>query len=97
MANDSEKSQVNWTAIGIGAVVIGVGLIAWKIVDSLTGPTDEEWEEIQKLMVMWEEEFDVFKPFIESIYTPGHTPTDQELATLDSMMEGSRHERIHEH
>ena len=90
MANDSEKSQVNWTAIGIGAVVIGVGLIAWKIVDSLTGPTDEEWEEIQKLVVMWQEEFDVLKPFIESIYSPGHTPTDQELATLDSMMEGMR-------
>jgi hypothetical protein len=91
VAKDSgTKSEVNWTAIGVGVIVIGAGVIALKIVQTLTGPTPEEQEEINQLIEMWKDEFGVFKPYIESIYTPGHTPTDQEIAVLNSMMEGMR-------
>jgi len=89
VAKDSgTKSEVNWTAIGVGVIVIGAGVIALKIVETLSGPSPGEREEIEKLIQMWEDEFSVFKPYIESIYTPGHTPTDQEIAVLNSMMEG---------
>jgi hypothetical protein len=91
VAKDSgTKSEVNWTAIGVGVIVIGAGVIALKIVRTLTGPTPEEQKEIDQLIEMWKDEFGVFKPYIESIYTPGHTPTDQEIAVLNSMMEGMR-------
>ena len=85
--NEEKKPEVNWTAVGVGVTVIGAGLIAYKIIKTLTGPTPEQQEEINKLIAMWEDEFSVLKPFVESIYAPGHTPTDQEIATLNSMVQ----------
>lgn len=87
MAKGSEetKSKVNWTAIGVGVIVLGAGTILYKIVQTLTGPSPAAQKEIDKLLVQWQAEFDVLKPFVESIYAPGHTPTDQEIATLNSM------------
>jgi hypothetical protein len=99
MARDNEeaKSKVNWTALGIGAMVLGAGLLAYKIIQRVTGPSPEQQEEINKLIEMWEEEFSVLKPFVEQIYTPGHTPTDQEIATLNSMMQNmqGKEETLH--
>jgi hypothetical protein len=92
MARDNEegKAKVDWTALGIGVIVLGAGLLAYKIIQRLTGPSPEQQEQINKLIEMWEEEFSVLKPFVEQIYTPGHTPTEQEIATLNSMMQNMK-------
>jgi hypothetical protein len=88
MANGNKaENKVNWTALGVGALVVGGGIVLWKILETLTGPSPEEQKIIDEILHEWQSEFDQLKSYSETIYANGRTPSDQEIAVLSSMLD----------
>jgi hypothetical protein len=86
--NDKEKeTKVNWTPIIVGGVVLGGLFLIWKIMQTITGETPEKQEQARLILQDWQNEFDVLKPMVESMYAGGRIPTEQEIATLNAMTE----------
>lgn len=84
---EESKSKVNWNlVIGAGAVLGGIYLIG-KIIATLGGGSPADREQAKLIMIEWQQEYDVMNPYVESIYAGGRTPTEQEIATLSSMVD----------
>jgi len=86
MAKETTEAQgkMNWTPIiAVGAVGGGIFLI-WKL---LHAESEADREQARLIMEDWQLEFDELRPYVETIYAGGRTPTEQEIAVLSSMLD----------
>lgn len=87
MTTEQKKEhKVNWTHVIIGGTVLGGGFLLYKILQTIYGGSEADRELAREIMIEWQQEFDVMKPYMESIYYGGREPTEQELAILSSML-----------
>jgi hypothetical protein len=81
------KTEINWTPIAVGGLVIGGIVLAWKMLQSLGSESPANQEQARIILTDWQLEFDEMKTYTETIYAGGRTPTDQEIAVLSSMLD----------
>jgi len=86
VTEEKEKTdrKINWTpVIVVGAVGTGVYLILKLFLSE--NAADREQARI--ILEDWQQEFDELKPYVETIYYGGRTPSTQEIAILSSMLD----------
>lgn len=83
----NQKEKINWTPIAIGGAALGGLFLIWKIMQTVEGGSEADRELAREILDDWQQEFDLFKPYSESIYYGGRQPTDQELAILSSILD----------
>ncbi|MGQ9545909.1 MAG: C2H2-type zinc finger protein [Dehalococcoidia bacterium] len=88
---EEQGEKINWTPI----IVIGAaGLGIYLILKLLLGENAANREQARAILEDWQQEFDVLKPYVESIYFDNRIPTEQEIAVLSSMLDQMRTKEI---
>jgi len=87
MTPEEKEGKINWTPIVIGGAAVGGLFLIWKIVEAIQGGSEANKEQARLILEDWQQEFDELKPYVETIYAGGRTPTDQEIAILSSMLD----------
>lgn len=86
MTDKAKEEKINWTPVVIAGAAVGGLFLVWKIIDTLREGSEADRELAREILIDWQQEFDVLKPYMESIYAGGRIPTEQEIAVLSSML-----------
>ena len=81
---EEAKNKVNWTPIIVTGAAIGGIYLIWRL---LHAESEADREQARLILEDWQLEFNELRPYVETIYAGGRTPTDQEIAVLSSMLD----------
>lgn len=78
------KDKINWTPIIVTGAIFGGIFLVWKL---FRAESEADREQARLILEDWQLEFDELRPYTETIYAGGRTPTEQEIAILSSMLD----------
>lgn len=88
------EHRVNWTPVIVGGTVLGGGFLLYKMLQTVFGGKEADHALAREIMEDWQQEWDVFQPYMESTYYAGRVPTESEVAILSAMLDQMRIKEI---